>query len=89
MTKERSNSGMLACVAGIFPTELAQRARINVLACMCIYRNSRMCAHNFKGLTHIYMYAWRPFCGTQANRLAPDLSPQNAASYLGLFCLLT
>ena len=27
--------------------------------------------------------------GTYANIIAPDLTPQNAASHLGLFCLLT
>ena len=29
-----------------------------------------------------------PRCGTFANRIAPDVTPQNAASHLGLFCLL-
>ena len=31
--------------------------------------------------------AWLPFCGSQANRIAPDVMPQKAASHLGLFCL--
>ena len=30
-----------------------------------------------------------PFVGTKANSIAPDETPQNAASNLGLFCLLT
>ena len=29
-----------------------------------------------------------PFYGTFANRIVPDVTPQNAASHLGLFCLL-
>ena len=37
-------------------------------------------------LTHISL---GPFYGTKANRIAPDVTPQNAASHLGLFCLLT
>ena len=32
--------------------------------------------------------AWHPFCGTKANSIAPDMTPQKAASHLGLFCLL-
>ena len=28
------------------------------------------------------------FYGTKANSIAPDVTPQNAASHLGLFCLL-
>ena len=31
--------------------------------------------------------AWRPFYGTKANSIAPDETPQYAASHLGLFCL--
>ena len=33
-------------------------------------------------LTHL-----SPFCGTLANCIAPGVTPQNAASHLGLFCL--
>ena len=40
-----------------------------------------------------YMYnAFTPsvfFYGTKVNRIAPDVTPQNAASHLGPFCLLT
>ena len=32
--------------------------------------------------------AWRPFYGAYVNGIAPDVTPQNAASSLGLFCLL-
>ena len=32
--------------------------------------------------------AWRPFYGTKANRIAPDVTPQNVASHLGLLCFL-
>ena len=31
--------------------------------------------------------AWHPFYGTYANCIAPDVTPHNAASHLGLFCL--
>ena len=30
-----------------------------------------------------------PFMGHRQNRIAPDVTPPNAASHLGLFCLLT
>ena len=30
--------------------------------------------------------SWRPFYGTEANRIAPDVTRQNTASNLGLFC---
>ena len=39
-------------------------------------------------LTHISL-AFFLYYGTKANRIARDVTPQNAASHLGLFCLLT
>ena len=37
----------------------------------------------------IHHISLRPLYGTKANGIAPDVTPQNAASYLGIFCLLT
>ena len=41
--------------------------------------------HKVPWLTHISLAS---FNGTWVNRIAPDVTPQNASSHLGLFCLL-
>ena len=35
------------------------------------------------------IYAYCPFCGALTKSADPDKTPQNAASYQGLHCLLT
>ena len=43
-----------------------------------------------KGINSIVINSYKPgipFVGHRQNSIAPDVTPQNAASHLGLFCL--
>ena len=52
---------------------------------MCDFRTFKMILTE-SDITHINL---EPICGTKGNRIAPDVTPQNVASHLRLFCLLS